>query len=488
MFMRSIGSTGLALFLITTGAFATEREEVNAVGPDGTTALHWAVRADDLPKVEALIKAQANVKAADRYGITPLNLAAVNGNAVIMKKLLDAGADPNAVDLTGETVLMTAARTGSPEAIKLLLDRGANANAVDPEFEQTALMLAVRENHPAAVKALIEREAALNVRTRVGPTPAFRLPCKGTGCGSEGVGINRGGVPDRGQRAAINGGMTALLYAARDGRLEEARLLVAAKAQIQLADPNEITPLLMAILNDHLDVATFLLDQGADINAADFWGRTPLWAAVDVRNMDLDHGVDKGVDRAPVFDFIKLLLDRGAVVNARTKEYHPGRRWLYSLGDVSWVDMTGQTPFLRAALSGDTKVMRLLLERGADPNIPTLAGTTALMAAAGVNWTVAQTYTVSKEALMEALKICLEHGADVNATNSMGLTAVMGAANRGSDDLIKFLVEKGARLDVKDATGRTPVAWAEGVFLASVGAERKPSTVDLLQKLIGATK
>jgi ankyrin repeat protein len=339
-------------------------------------------------------------------------------------------------------------------------------------------------NHPNAVKVLIEREAVVNARTRVGPTPAFRPPCKGTGCGSEGVGINRGGIPDRGQRAAINGGMTALLYAARDGRLEEAKLLVAAGADVRLADPNEISPLLMAILNNHLHVATFLLDHGAEVNTSDFWGRTPLWAAVDIRNMDLDHGVDKGVDRAPIFDFIKLLIDLGANVNARTKEYHPGRRWLYSLGDVSWVDMTGQTPFLRSALSGDTKVMRLLLEHGADPNIPTLAGTTALMAAAGVNWTVAQTYTVSKEALLEAVKICLEHGADVNAINSMGLTAVMGAANRGSDEIISYLVEKGARLDVKDAVGRTPVTWAEGVFLASVGAERKPGTVVLLQQLM----
>src|SRR5919197_4783118 len=122
--------------------------------------------------------------------------------------------------------------------------------------------------------------------------------------------------------------------------------------------------------------------------------------------------------------------------------------------------MTGQTSFLRAALSGDTKVMRLLLERGADPNIPTLAGTSPLMAAAGVNWTVAQTYTVSKEALLEAIKLCLEKGADVNAANSMGLTAVMGAANRGSDEIIQFLVEKGDRLDVKDAVGRTPIRWA----------------------------
>ena len=147
--------------------------------------------------------------------------------------------------------------------------------------------------------------------------------------------------------------------------------------------------------------------------------------------------------------------------------------------------MTGQTPFLRAALSGDMTLMRLLLDRGADPNIPTLGGTTAFMAAAGVNWTVAQTYTVSKEEQLEAVKLCLEKGADVNAVNSMGLTAVMGAANRGSDDIIKFLFEKGARLDVKDAVGRTAVTWAEGVFLASVGAERKPSTVTLLQKLMG---
>jgi ankyrin repeat protein len=457
-------------------------------GVDDETALHQAVRADDIQKVESLLRAGTSAKAVDRYGITPLYLAAVNGNAAIIKKLLDAGANPNATDLTGETILMTAARTGKPDAIKLLIDRGADVNALDPEFQQNALMLAVRENHPEAVKVLIERGSELGLRTRVGPTPAVRLPCKGTGCGSEGVGINRGGVPDRGQRGAINGGMTALLYAARDGRLEETRLLLSGGANVKFADPNEIQPLLMSILNGHLDVARFLLDHGADVNASDYYGRTPLLAAVDLRNMDLDHGIDKGVDREPVFDFIKLLIDRGANVNARTKEYHPGRRWLYSLGDVSWVDMTGQTPFLRAALSGDTKLMRLLLDRGADPNITTLAGTTALMAAAGVNWTVAQTFTWSKEAQLEAVKICLERGADINATNSMGITPVMGAANRGSDDIIQFLFEKGARLDVKDASGRTPVAWAEGVFLASVGAERKPSSVTLLQKLMGASK
>jgi len=468
--------------------FAAEKEEANKTSTDGTTPLHWAVRADDMKTVESLLRSGADPKAADRYGVTPLYLACVNGDASMIQKLLDAGADANLRDPAGETPLMTAARTGKPDALKVLLDRNVAINAVDPEFEQTALMLAVRENHPAAVKLLIERGAELNLHTRVGPEQAFRPPCKGTGCGSEGVGINRGGLPDRGIRAATSGGLTALLYAARDGRPDEAKLLLTAGANANLADPNGISPLLMSVLNGHLDVAQFLLDRGAGINAADFWGRTPLWAAVDLRNMELDHGVDTGLDRAPVMDFIKLLIDRGANVNARTKEVPPGRRWLYSLGDVSWVDMTGQTPFLRAALSGDTATMRLLLDRGADPNIATLGGTTALMAASGVAWTVAQTYTVSKEALLEAVKICLDHGADVNAVNSMGLTAIMGAANRGSDDIIKFLVEKGGRVDVKDAVGRTPVAWAEGVFLASVGAERKPSTVALLEKLMSGTK
>jgi ankyrin repeat protein len=483
MLAKRPGTAIVTALLLATCLFAKERKEA-----DGTTPLHWAVRADDSAAVDRLLRDGADAKAADRYGVTPLYLAAVNGNAAIIRKLLDAGADPNTKDPAGETALMTAARTGTPDALKVLLDRGANLNAVDPEFQQTALMLAVRENHPAAVRLLIERGANPDAHTRIGDTPAFRPPCKGTGCGSEGVGINRGGLPDRGIRAAITGGFTSLLYAARDGRFEAARLLIEAHAGVNLTDPNGISPLLTSILNGHLDIARYLLDHGANIEASDFWGRAPLWAAVDLRNMDLDHGNDAGVDRAPVIDFIKLLVEHGANVNARTKEVPPGRRWLYSLGDVSWVDMTGQTPFLRAALSGDTISMRYLLDHDADPNISTLGGTTPLMAAAGVDWTVAQTYTVSKEALLEAVKICLEKGADVNAKNSMGLTPVMGAANRGSDEIINYLVEHGAKLDVKDAAGRTPVAWAEGVFLASVGAERKPSTVALLEKLMGTAK
>jgi ankyrin repeat protein len=469
-------------------ALIGQRADVNAVGVDGSAPLHRAVHADHMEIVDLLLRAGADVTKGDRYGVTALYLAAVNGNTAMMARLLDAGADPNAIDAAGETPLMTAARTGVPSALRLLLDRGARVDARDAEFQQTALMLAVRENHAESVALLIARGATVDARTRVGVTPPFIKPCKGTGCGSEGVGINRGGLPDRGRRAEVKGGMTALLYAARDGRTAAARLLLAAGANVELADANGIRPLLMAALNNNLDVARLLLAQGADVNADDFWGRAPLWAAVEYRNLDMnnrdqDSPTSNGVDRPASLTFIAELLEAGAQVNARTREVPPSRRWLYSLGDVSWVDFTGQTPFLRAAFAGDTTVMRLLLDHGADPNLPTGAGTTPLMAAGGVNWAVAQTYTESPQALIEAVRLCLERGADVNAANSMGLTALLGAANRGSNDIIELLAARGARLDVKDKEGRTAMRWAEGVFLAAVGAERKPQTIALLERL-----
>jgi ankyrin len=474
--------------LASVRALVGQRTDVNAARDDGLTALHAAVNADRLDITDALLKAGANASAKDRYGITPIYLAAQNGSAPLIQRLLEAGADPNATDPGGETALMTATRTGAVPAIRLLLERGAQVDARDPEFQQTALMIAVREDHAPAVEALLKAGASVDAQTRKGPTPKFVPPCKGTGCGSEGVGINRGGVPDRGRRAEVKGGMTPLLYAARDGMLEPARLLVAAGANLELGDGNAIRPLLMAALNGHIAVARLLIERGANVNADDFWGRTPLWAAVEYRDLDMnnndqDSPTDNGVDRPPFIELIRLLIDKGANVNARTRELPPPRRWLYSLNDVSWVDFTGQTPFLRAALSADTTTMKLLLERGADPNLSTLAGTTPLMAAAGVNWVVAQTYTESLQARYDAVKLCLELGADVNATNSMGLTALLGAVNRGSNDIIELLVKNGARLDVKDKEGRTALRWAEGVFLAAVGAEKKPATIALLEKL-----
>jgi ankyrin repeat protein len=188
-----------------------------------------------------------------------------------------------------------------------------------------------------------------------------------------------------------------------------------------------------------------------------------------------------------VLDMIKLLLARGADPNARTKEAPPIRRqMLRTTGTLEWVDYTGQTPFLTAARAADLDVMRLLLDWGADPYITTFSGTTPLMAAAGINWVVDQTYDEGPAARLAAVKFCYELGMSVNDVNSMGLTAVMGAANRGSDDIIQFLVDKGARLDVKDKENRTPLNWAEGVFLATHPGKAKPSSMALIKKLTGA--
>src|SRR5690606_23245723 len=286
---------------------------------------------------------------------------------------------------------------------------------------------------------------------------------------SEGLGINRSGVPDRGERYEQRGGMNPLLYAAREGNTEVASALLAAGADMEATEANGISPLLMALLNNQLETAYLLIDHGADVNVHDYWGRTPLFAAVDYRNLDLNSSVEDSpvtnhIEREPIFTMIRRLLDAGADVNARTLEWPPEKKWLYALNDVTWVDMTGQTPFVRAAFSGDVPVMRLLLEYGADPHIATFEGTTALIAAAGVNWTVAQTYTESDAASLEAATLLLELGADVNATNSMGLTPLLGAANRGFNDMIRLLAANGAKLDVADAVGRTALRWAEGVF------------------------
>ena len=460
-------------------ALIKQGHDVNATGPDGATALHWAVRADDLATVDALIRAGAKVAVANALGVQPVYVAAQNGNAAMLARLLDAKADANATDAAGDTLLMAAVRAESADAVRLLLDRGAKVNVADPDVAQTALMWAARMNHAGIMRSLIGAGATVDTVTRVGARPAARPP--GAGGGSHGVGIVRGGVPPQGEQPPATGGMTPLLFAARDGLLDAATLLIEAGADVNKADPNGISPLLMAITNGQLPVAQWLVERGADVKAADWYGRTPIWAAVEVRNLDLRSGAtDNGVDRAAALRLMTALIEKGADVNARVKEFPPARRYMLPLGSLEWVDITGQTAFTRAAQSADLEVMRLLLAKGADPKITTFNGTNALMMAAGVNWVIGQTYG---SRWLEAVQLCLELGFDVNAVNQMGLAAVHGAANRGSDDVIELLASRGARLDVKDKEGRTPVTWAEGVFLATNSPVAKPSTIALLGKL-----
>jgi ankyrin repeat protein len=457
---------------------------VNAPSADGTPALHWVVRTQDLDTARLLLKAGADADRSNRYGVRPLHLAIGNGDAAMVKLLLSARADPNSSDATGESCLIMAARVGNVDIVNALLDKGAAADAADPEYRQTPLMVAARGGFAPIVALLIKHGAKVDAQTRTGETPRFRLAKDNSG--SKGAGIVRGGWPERGERDPTPGAKTPLLYAAREGQGDVAKLPLDAGAQIEKADADGVTPLLMAVLNGHVSLAQMLVSRGANVKVSDWYGQTPLWAAVDLRNLDVSGPTrNNGVDREAVFGLIKLLLDKGADPNARTRESPPQRRWITRLGSLSWVDFTGQTPFLRAALAGDVRTMRLLLDFHADPNIATFNGTTPLMAAAGVNWTVSQTFDEGPAQLLEAVKLAQSLGNDVNATNDMGLQAVHGAANRGSDDIIRFLVEKGARLDVADKQGRTPLVWAKGVFLATHPPEAKPKTIALLTQLQG---
>jgi len=460
--------------------------DVNAPGPDGTPALQWIVHRQDLGTARQLIEAGADVNKANRYGVLPLHLAIANDDAPMVHLLLAAHADANSADSTGESCLMMAAGIGDADIVRALLDRGAVADQRDPHYQQTALMFAARGGHTEVARLLLKHGVQVDAQTRTGEVPKFRSPA--SNAGSKGAGIIRGGWPERGERDPIPGAKTPLLYAARDGHLDTVQLLLSSGAKLEKADADGVTPLLMAILNGHLSMAHFLIGKGANINVADWYGETPLWATVDIRDLDIPGPHQgNGVDRAAAFELIRELLTRGADVNARTKEYPPQRRWITRLGSLSWVDFTGQTAFIRAALAGDLEVMHLLLDHHADPNIETFNGTTALMAAAGVNWTVAQTYDEGPAKLLEAVKLAQSLGNDVNAVNAMGLTALHGAANRGSDDIIRFLAEHGARLELADKQGRTAMTWAQGVFLATHPPEVKPTTIALLKELQGGT-
>jgi uncharacterized protein len=471
-----LGDTGKGRAFIEQGA------DVNAQSPDGTSALHWAVHLGDDATVRLLIGEGARVDQLNGYGLAPLHVAASEGRASLVKILLDSGASTSLRGRNFETALLMASRKGCAECVKALLTMGSDPNVRDEAFDLTPLMLASWSGSAESVAALLEAGAQVDASTRPGPEPKWVEP--GAGRASHGEGILRGGVPERGSRPPRAGQMTSLHYAAREGHTAVVKLLLEHGARIEQTEANGVRPLLLAIMNDRTDTARLLIERGADVNADDWYGRAPLWAAVDVRNVELDGEINTQVaDREGSLEIIKLLLARGANPNARTRESPPGRIWLMQAGSLSWVDFTGQTPFLRAALAGDVTTMRLLLEYKADPNIATFGGTTPLMAAAGVNWVYFQTFDEGQDQLLEAVKLCVWLGQDVNAANSMGVRAIHGAANRGSDAIVRYLVEQGADLDAKDKVGRSAHTWAQGVFLATHAAVPKPGTMALIEEL-----
>ena len=434
---------------------------------DGTTPLHLAVRSDDLPAVQRLLRSGANPSAANRYGITPLSLAAANGNAAIIDMLLKAGADPKPNLPGGQTILMTAARTGNADAVKLLLAHGGDPNASESTNGETALMWAAAENHPEAAKALIAHDANLNARSKA-------LEYKTDRFGLEGV-----------LTILPRGSWTPLMYAAREGALGSARALAEAGANLNLTDPDGTTALVLAIINGHYDTAAALLEKGADPNIADTSGMAALYAAVDMNTLAEVFGRPnrKSSDELSALGLIRKLLERGAQPNAQLKSptlyraHTPGER---ILGE-------GCTPLMRAARNGDAAAMRILLERGADPSMEQKNHTTALMLAAGLGrglGTFADEFATETQ-MLEAVRVLLDRHVNINAANDVGQTALHFAA-LSMDSVVELLVMNGATLDAKDKQGRTPLDMAlgkGGPGRAGAAATPRPGTAALLRKL-----
>ncbi len=449
----------------TLRSLVKQHAPVNAAQPDGTTALHWAAHWTDAEAVTLLLEAGANAKAANRYGATPLSEAVAVSNASIIEQLLKAGADPNTRNTAdGETVLMTSARAGNLDAVNSLLKHGADVNAKETYKGQTALMWAAAEHHPQVVKALLEHGADWKVQSSFRET---KIPKLSTASSISPI---------------SRGGLTAFLFAARDGDIESAKVMLDAGVDINQTDVDGTSGLVVGIMNKQYTFAKFLLDRGANPNVTDVKGRAALYAAIDARNEDWSAlPMRKEMDPLPSMELIQAILAHGGNVNAKLTHNLPGRSGM-DYGDIALDE--GATPFMRAARSGDAATMRILLAAGADAKVATKDGNNALLFAAGIGYRDKQTQGTDAQAL-EAVKLCMDQGLDLNQTNNKGETALHGAANRGSDVLVKFLVEQGAKLDVKSKAGFTPLDIAMGKD--SFGALPVPhdSTVALLKSLGG---
>src|SRR5580698_2509865 len=522
-----------------------QHADVNAPQADGATALHWAVFQSDKALVDLLLGAGANPKAANHDGSTPLWLACINGDAPVIAALLKAGADANEHLPLGRSPLMVASRTGNVDAVKVLLDHGADVNAKETLRGTTPLMWAADEGHAAAIQLLIEHGADIKARSDKAergrgpalgksndprkavealgkalaagiPTPQLGavgttslvpvVPEKGGAARRGKAGAGAGALDEDDAAAAFGfggrrpapkdgGGLTAMTYAALADDVESVKVLLAAGADINQVTDYGWSALLVATQNRYYKLGEFLLNHGADVNLANKGGWTPLYLATDNRNIESgDYPVRKpDMDH---LDYIKLLLDKGANVNARMKDSTETR----TVFTNQWLDENGATAFLRASQSGDVVLMKLLLAHGADPKIDTALHVTALQVAAGIGWVEGITYEWSPASTLEAVKMLLDLGLDPNVQSDTGRTALHGAAHKGRPDVVQLLVDHGARLNVRDY-GNTdnrgsaklavhtwlPVDYADGLVRVGVqSAIPHPETGLLIRKLMTA--
>ncbi len=496
-----------------------------AANRDGSTPLWLASVNGDAATISALLSAGADANEHLPLGRTPLMAASRTGNVDAIKVLIDHGADVNAKEtLRGTTPLMWAADEGHAPAIQLLIQRGADFKARSDPAERGRGPALGKSNDPrkqvAAQGAALAAGKALDLgelrAVSEGTTPAPAGGRGGGGRGGAAAGGGRGGgrggaaatanagfdLNDdaavaafgfRRQAAPKDGGqLTPLVYAARANDLDSVKVLLAAGADVNQVTGYGWSPLLVATQNRYYKLGEYLLDHGADVNLANKGMWTPLYLATDNRNIESgDYPVRKpDMDH---LDYIKLLLDKGANVNARLKDSTETR----TVFTNQWLDENGATAFLRASQSGDVVLMKLLLAHGADPKIDTVLHVTALHVAAGIGWVEGITYEWSPESTLEAVKMLIDLGLDVNAQADTGRTALHGAAHKGRSDVVQVLADHGAKLDVRDY-GNTdnrggklavhtwePVDYADGLVRVGVqSAIAHPDTGLLLRKLM----
>lgn len=433
--------------------------DVNTPQGDGATALHWSVHWDDEEMADLLLKAGAAVNATNELGVTPLWLGCLNASPTMVDRLLAAGANPDLALPSGETSLMTAARSGRADIVKLLLAGGADVDASEHYQGQTALMWAAAGRHPQVIRVLLELGADVHTRSLVRRRR---------------ISTELGGYDAAAAREIDKGGYTPLLFAAQQGSLESVTLLLAAGADVHDTAPDGTRALVVAAHSGHAEVAAFLLENGADPNAAAA-GYTALHAAIL---------------RGEV-DFVKALLARGADPNARLAKATPARR--NSADYALEFDLVGATPFWLAAYYLEPAIMRLLSANGADPSFVTADGTTAVMAATQARRRVEPGFTADsvrdQQLMVDAVSVALDLGVNVMAANKEGNTALHTAATRRLNRVIELLVKRGAVLDEKNKKGLTPLALAATGPANRVSADGSAAnaTAELLRKL-GATE
>jgi len=430
---------------------ATASSVLAADAADGSdsTPLLLAASKGDLALVNRLLKTGANPNVRNKLNTTPLLEAAFQSNTEIIKALIEAGADPNLAGPDGQTPLMLIARGDNVAAAKLLLDKGADPRARESQREQTALMWAAANDQGPMARLLVERGADVDAATATDlKTPLVSAEPRA--------------------QPRSPGGMTALMFAAREGCLECVQAIVEKGAKIDLADPEGVTPLIWAIWNTRFDVAKYLIEHGANVNRWDWWGRTPLYLAVDY--VILPHGGrpdQPSLDGALPIDIVRLLLDKGADPDPQLKMTAP----LRATGNDRGLDpmlAPGTTPLIRAAKAMDVESMKALLEHGADISLTTSRNMTATLAASGMGSTDADTrgyFTTSdvQERAIAALDLMFQHGGPINGkAGQFAQVPLHGAAFWGWNTVVEYLLKKGADINLADSRGYTAVDYAMG--------------------------